>query len=252
MDLWSGWLLAGIGPVIAIGSIALAVTLYMRSRNPTIRGPALTGTAQVLSIQTTGTMINQSYVLKIALRVQIPGRQPYDVTVSRQIHPIQMPAIQPGTVIPVQVDAANPQNVQFDFNRPVTPWQAGPPGAPPTVAQIADAYQQAPGAGPVMSAAALLASGQRVPGVLKSYAATGTTPRSLGRSPSRPEFLDAQHYILEVELQFPNLAPVTARAAQPVPPAQVPNLAIGQKLNCVVDPADPARRFVVDWDNIAR
>jgi hypothetical protein len=197
-------------------------------------------------------MINQRYVLKIALRVQVPGRQPYDVTVSRQIHPIQMPAIQPGRVLPVQVDAANPQNVQFDFNRPVTQPQAGPPGAPPTVAQIADAFKQTSGgSGPVMSAAALLASGQRVPGVLKSFAATGTTPRSLGRTPSRPELIDAPHYILEVELQFPNLAPVTGRAAQPVPTARVPNLAIGLKLACVVDPADPAHRFVVDWDNIA-
>jgi hypothetical protein len=37
-------------------------------------------------------------------------------------------------------------------------------------------------------------------GVLKSFAATGTTPRSLGRTPSRPELIDAPHYILEVEL----------------------------------------------------
>jgi hypothetical protein len=34
---------------------------------------------------------------------------------------------------------------------------------------------------------------------------------------------------------------------QLVPLAQVPNLAIGLRLNCAVDPADPSRRFVVDW-----
>jgi hypothetical protein len=104
-----GWLIAltaAIGPVIAIASVALAITLYMRSRNPAIRGPALTGTAQVLSVQTTGAMINQRYVLKIALMVQVPGRGPYSVFVSRQIHPIQMAAIQPGRIVPVQVDAA--------------------------------------------------------------------------------------------------------------------------------------------------
>jgi hypothetical protein len=158
---------AAIGPVIAIASVALAITLYVRSRNPAIRGPALTGTAQVLSVQTTGAMINQRYVLKIALMVQVPGRGPYSVFVSRQIHPIQMAAIQPGRIVPVQVDAANPQNVQFDFNRPVAAPQAGPPGAPPSVAQLADAFKQTPGgSGAVMSAAALLASGQRVPGCL--------------------------------------------------------------------------------------
>jgi hypothetical protein len=96
----------------------------------------------------------------------------------------------------------------------------------------------------------LLASGQRAPGVLKSFVAMGTTPRSLGRTPSRPEVLDAPHYTLEVELHFLNLAPITGRAIQPVPPSQVPNLAIGLKLDCVVDPADPSRRFVVDWPQL--
>jgi hypothetical protein len=87
-------------------------------------------------------------------------------------------------------------------------------------------------------------------GSLKSFSATGTTPRSLGRTPSRPEFLDAPHYLLEVELQFPNLSSLTGRAIQPVPLTQVPNLAIGLKLPCVVDPADPTHRFVVDWPEV--
>ena len=89
-----------------------------------------------------------------------------------------------------------------------------------------------------------------MPGALKSFSAMGTTPRSLGRTPSRPEFIDAPHYTLEVELHFPNLAPITARAIQPVPLSQVPNLAIGLKLDCVVDPADPSHRFVVDWPQL--
>jgi hypothetical protein len=32
-----------------------------------------------------------------------------------------------------------------------------------------------------------------------------------------------------------------------VPLKRVPQLAIGLKLACAVDPADPSRRFVVDW-----
>ena len=111
-----------------------------------------------------------------------------------------------------------------------------------------DAGQASAGNAPVLSAAALLASGQRVPAALKSFSATGTTPRSLGRTPSRPELIDAPHYVLEVELHFPNLAPITGRAIQPVPVANVPSLAIGLPLTCAVDPADPAQRFVVDWD----
>ena len=112
------------------------------------------------------------------------------------------------------------------------------------------AFQQNAGSAPVISAADLLATGQRVPAVLKSFAPTGTTPRSLGRTPSRPELVDAPHYTLEVELHFPHLAPMAGRAVQPVPVSQVPNLAIGLQLTCAVDQADPSHRFVVDWAGI--
>ena len=117
-----------------------------------------------------------------------------------------------------------------------------------STAQQAEAFKQMGGAGPVLSAAALLATGQRVRAALKSFAATGTTARSLGRTPSRPELIDAPHYMLEVELHFPNLEPIDARAVQAVPAARVPSLAVGLPLTCAVDPSDPSHRFVVDWD----
>ena len=94
-----------------------------------------------------------------------------------------------------------------------------------------------------------LTSGQRVPGALKSFARTGTTPCSLGRTPSKPELADAPHYQLVIELHFPNLAPIEARTVQPVPLDRVPNLAIGLALPCAVDPANP-QACVVDWDAI--
>jgi hypothetical protein len=70
--------------------------------------------------------------------------------------------------------------------------------------------------------------------------------------PSRPEFLDDPMYIFDVALQFPNLAPVEGQAVQRVPRTQVHNLGIGTELACVVDPADPANRFVVDCGGITR
>jgi hypothetical protein len=62
--------------------------------------------------------------------------------------------------------------------------------------------------------------------------------------------VDDPLYIFDVDLQFPNLAPVEGQAVQRVPRAQVPNLAIGLELACVVDPADASHRFVVDWGDI--
>lgn len=133
-----------------------------------------------------------------------------------------------------------------------TPPGAESAGPPPTAAALADAYRQSPGSSQSASAADLLGSGQRVQGVLKSFADTGSTPRRLGKAPSRPEFLDDPLYIFDVDLQFPNLAPIEGQAVQRVPRAQVPNLAFGLQLACVADPADPSHRFVVDWGDIAR
>jgi hypothetical protein len=225
-------------------------------------------------------------ICRLRLRVSVLGQEPYDVTVWRNIAPWDLGAFQKGSTVAVEVSESNRKKIQLGRSRPgsagstrrvvnlpptvtfnqsswspQTGWTGSPPGdvadqikaavegaLQPSVVQQADVYRQTAGAGQILSAAALLASGQRVPAALKSFAPTGTTPRSLGRTPSRPELIDAPHYILEVELHFPNLAPITGRAVQPVPVAHVPSLAIGLPLTCAVDPADPSHRFVVDWD----
>ena len=226
-------------------------------------------------------------VCRLRLAVNVPDREPYSVAIWRNIAPWDLGAFQKGSTVAVEVSEKNPRKIQLGRSRtgsaettrrvvnlpptvtfnqsswsPETGWTGSPPpgdladqikaaveGAfQPSAAQQADAFDQTAGAGQVLSAAALLASGQRVPAALKSFAPTGTTPRSLGRTPSRPELIDAPHYMLEVELHFPNLAPVTGRAVQPVPVARVPSLAVGLPLTCAVDPADPSHRVVVDWD----
>ena len=169
--------------------------------------------------------------------------------------------IQPGSTVGVEVDSANPKNVRIGIG---SPSRSGPqqatffgtnmptPGGPGNPMNVGINLSQGPGSGPVHSAAELLASGQRVSGVLKSFAPTGNTPRSLGRTPSTPELLDAPYYLLDIELHFPNLAPFEARNTQPVPPAWVPYLAIGLQLPCAVDPANPQQLCVVDWHAITR
>jgi hypothetical protein len=245
-------LLVGLAVIIFLILVFVGVVAGAR-RDPKITGPALTGTAQVLSVEDTlarrGDASGQKwYTYLVGLRVEIPGREPYDATVRQLFTMAGIAALQVGRTVPVQVEAANPLNVRVDFGKKIT-WPATEsPASTPTVAEIADAYKHVPGGSRhYQSAADLLASGQRVGGVLKSFADTGETARSLGRTPSGPELLDAPRYILEVELQFPNLAPVQARNVQPVPLAQVPNLAIGRELTCAVDPADPSHRFAVDW-----
>ena len=122
-----------------------------------------------------------------------------------------------------------------------------------TVEEVAERHRQSPfGVGEFGSAAELLASGQRVRGVLTAFADTGKTARNTGRTPSRAEFLDDPLYVVDVDLHLPNSAPVKGRNSQRVPRAKAASLAVGLALWCAVDPANPSRRFVVDWGDIPR
>ncbi len=105
MEILSPLLSWGIPAVVML---IIAVSLY-RLRRPSFAGPALTGTARILSVQSTGTVINGRYVCKIVLSVEIPGREPYEVTVRQAVHPISMASFQPGLVVSVQVDSAEPE-----------------------------------------------------------------------------------------------------------------------------------------------
>jgi hypothetical protein len=139
-----------IAPLLA--AVAIAAT---RFRNPKIRGPALTGTAQILSVQhTTGpSEEGRNLPLGIGLRVQVPGHQPYDVTVKRTVDLIHVARVQTGATFPVQVDATNPQKVRIDFNQPITPqaqssgWPLAPLG--PANAQSAGIDRSLPPPPPV-------------------------------------------------------------------------------------------------------
>lgn len=104
-----------------------------------------------------------------------------------------------------------------------------------------------PESGPFVTQRDVLASGQRVRGVLKSFARAkvGNRLKTL-RKPDLPEI---PYFALEVELTMPTLVRVNARNRQHVPLSEVPKLAIGRELNCVVDPAAPSTRFIVDWND---
>jgi hypothetical protein len=200
---WSTILIVAL--IIAICASPMVVR-WLR----TIRGPVLTGTARVLSLRQFGsTSVNgpTRQICRFRLTVELPGREPYDVTHWQNFVPWALDAVAPGNTVPVEVDASRPKRVRighsqqirprfggagssytvFDlpfktpstvvFNQPTTPPHAvsspAPSGARPNPTDLADLSKQSPAAGPVISAADLLASGQRAPGVLKSFRGDG-------------------------------------------------------------------------------
>ena len=193
------WLDTALFIMLIAGTPILGPIVVRRMRK--IRGPVLTGTAQVLSLKQFGSVAVNGparMICRFRLRVQVPGREPYDVAHWQNLAPWELNAVAPGRTVSVEVDETKPKRLRIGRSRPIH-GHTGQPASTHTVINMppkvvfnqtmtsanpedfADLFKQGARGGPVLSAADLLASGQRVPGALKSFAAMGTTPRSLGR-----------------------------------------------------------------------
>jgi hypothetical protein len=69
----------------------------------------------VVSVKATGAVNGSSHVCRIGLTVEIPVREPYETTVQQSLHPVDMPALQPGKTVAVEVDPAEPLNVRINL-----------------------------------------------------------------------------------------------------------------------------------------
>jgi len=214
------------------------------------------GQALIMGVAPTGTVINEiNYVVKFQLRVQLPGRDTYDVETRETVPITSMGAITPGTQVGVKVDPQDQTKVFIDWQQGIVPAGVGgsSPAMPASAADVAAALHDPATAASVQrgSAAKLLATGQRATGVLKSFSDTGQTPRSTGSSIA-PELLDDPLYVLTLDLTFvPGAAPVEGMVIHRVPRAMAPNLRLGMSLPCAVDPGNPTRRIAVDWAAVA-
>jgi hypothetical protein len=108
----------GIPVVIVVTGVLIVVVVRIVRRWRASRRVA--GSAQVLSVETTTTTDgpDPSYTCRIALRVEIPGRAPYDATSSNGefMTPAELTAVQPGKTVAVQVNSSDPHDVWIDFS----------------------------------------------------------------------------------------------------------------------------------------
>ncbi|OBK49101.1 hypothetical protein [Mycobacterium sp. 1081908.1] len=102
-----------------------------RKRGPEFAGPALTGTARVQQMAPGVGSWSIPPVYWIGLRVEVPGREPYDASAKQQVPKEAYRALRrAGGTVAVQVDSTNPHYVWIDFTQPVLPAHADwpPPG----------------------------------------------------------------------------------------------------------------------------
>jgi len=72
-------------------------------------------TGQVLRLLDTGTTINDNPVVEFVLRVMPPAGEPYEARTKALISRLDIPAIQPGRVLPVKFDPQRPTRVAIDL-----------------------------------------------------------------------------------------------------------------------------------------
>jgi hypothetical protein len=93
--------------------------LWTSTRTTPIKGPALTGTAQIIGMAQ--DLVSGGEWCCINLRVHVPGREPYDVSITQRVPTEQFCHFRGGGgTVAVQVDATNPENVWIDFAEPIT------------------------------------------------------------------------------------------------------------------------------------
>lgn len=79
-----------------------------------LRLTGLPAQARITGIQGTGTSINNQPECQLDLDVFRPNAPPYQVRVRQVVSQWAMPRVQPGLMVPVKIDAANPMNVALD------------------------------------------------------------------------------------------------------------------------------------------
>ncbi len=254
--------MGSVGIIVGASVLVSIVIAVFAMRAAGIGGPrkkvlagGKPGRATILGLTPTGTIINEiNYVVRLQLRVQMPGQPTYDVETKETVPITAMAMLVPGTVVAVRVDQVKPELVFIDWQQGVTPAGvaaagAAATGALPSTAAVAQALHDPStmASVPQGSAADLLRTGQPAQGYLKSFSDTGQTLRMAGRT-APADVLDDPLFVLTVELHFAaGMAPVEGTVIHRVPRAVAPTLRLGMPLTCAVDPGNPTRSFAVNW-----
>lgn len=168
----------------------------------------------VMSMQHTGTIINDNPLVALTLNVEVQGRPVYQVVVQEIVPMLAMGMLQSGRPIGARVDPANPQNVAIDWSGQ---------SAPPKVEQG--------------GVARLLATGIAGNAQIVSFE---PMPMAPVEGDSIVKFT--------VQVQVPDGRPnYSATFAQRVPPAVLGRFGPSTVVPCKVDPRDPSQLVLDFW-----
>lgn len=118
----SGIMTIGIVAVVLVITLASFIPMIFifgkffkrQAANAKLMQSGVSAQAQILSIQETGTRINDQPELLLVLSVASPGQAPYQTQAITVVSFLMIPKLQPGMMVPVKIDPANPMSVAID------------------------------------------------------------------------------------------------------------------------------------------
>lgn len=100
---------------LALNGCAIANKMSGVSQAKELSTTGETAQAEILKIWDTGMTVNDDPVVGFLLEVHPDGKDSYQAETKLRISRVSVPQVQPGAVVPVRIDRANPQRVSLDI-----------------------------------------------------------------------------------------------------------------------------------------
>jgi hypothetical protein len=229
--------------IIGVFGFAFGKVFGSQARQHALQKTGVAAEATITGLKETGLTVNEIYpIVKILLEVRPPGGQPYQAEVQTMVSRLDIPQIQPGTVVKVMYDPSDPSEVALATADSVAAAGAASfaPSAPGGLAPVAA------GAGGAQTEQArameeflkkndeenekIRASGQPAPAIIVQ-----TMPLNVFVNGNNP----AMTFILEVK---PEGQPsFQAQVTGVIGEASIPKYQAGKTVYVKYDPADHSR-----------
>jgi hypothetical protein len=107
--------LAFTAVIIVISMRWVAGLMGSTKANQALLATGADAQATILGLQQTGTFVNNNPQVILTLQVEPPGQAPFQAQTSTILPLVAVPQVQPGNVVAVKYDPADPSKVALNF-----------------------------------------------------------------------------------------------------------------------------------------
>ena len=228
---------------VVMGVVFLVLVKFLGKVVPPTVKNGVAGTGRVISVRDTGvTLAGNNAVMAACVEASAPGIAPYEAELRIALGRTQWGALQPGMVVPIQIDPVDHARVAYDDTRQAHAGAAGVSG----MGGLSGSMQPHV---TTRNAADVVERGIPTMGVLQSVVPTGATAGQF--APGLPAD-QADDPVMQVTIDYagPGGAPMSTTVMVRVPDGKAGYLAAGLQIPARYLPEQPAVA-TIDWDRLA-